>query len=75
VESLQEYVLIAQDRFRVERYLRQVGSEEWLFAAVTDPQGAVPLVSIGCELALAEVYDKVKVAAGESRMRPPRLST
>jgi Uma2 family endonuclease len=73
LHSLQEYVLIAQDRFRVERYLRQAGSEDWLFTAVTDPQGAVSLVSIGCELALADIYDKVEIAAGESRLRraPP----
>jgi Uma2 family endonuclease len=69
--SLQEYVLIAQDRIRAERYLRQAGSEDWRFTVMTDPQGMVPLVSIGCELRLAEVYDRVEIPTGESRLRPP----
>lgn len=70
LESLQEYVLIAQDRYRIERYLRQPGSEEWLFAVVTDPQGLVPLPSIGCELPLADVYARVEIP-DEDRLRPP----
>jgi Uma2 family endonuclease len=72
LESLQEYILIAQDRYRVERYLRQAGSEEWLFTAVIDPQGTVTLPSIGCKLALAEVYDRVQIAADQDRLRPPQ---
>jgi Uma2 family endonuclease len=70
LDSLQEYLLIAQDRFRVERYLRQARSDEWLFTVVTDPQGTVALLSIGCELALADIYDGVEIPAGETRLRP-----
>jgi Uma2 family endonuclease len=68
-ESLQEYVLIAQDRRRVERYVRRGEGPEWVYTAVSDPQGMVPLNAIGCELALAEVYDKVELPAYTSR--PP----
>jgi Uma2 family endonuclease len=60
LESLREYVLIAQDRPRIERYTRQAEGDQWLLTEVSGLQGSVPFVSIGCELALAEVYDKVE---------------
>jgi Uma2 family endonuclease len=56
--SLREYVLIAQDRPRVERYARQ-GDEEWLLTVVVGLERALSLPAIGCELRLAEVYRKI----------------
>src|SRR5262249_44191428 len=56
--SLQEYVLIAQDRPRVERYARQ-GEGEWLLTVASGLEGVIALPSIGCELALREVYRKI----------------
>jgi len=35
IESLVEYVLVAQDRYSVERFLRQ--ESQWLFSESTDP--------------------------------------
>jgi Uma2 family endonuclease len=58
VESLAEYVLVAQDHPRVERFLRQDGNE-WLLTTTTGLESTVSLTSIQCALALAEVYDKV----------------
>jgi Uma2 family endonuclease len=58
--SLREYVLIAQDRPRVERFRRAQG-KEWLFAAVDGLEGTVHLTSIGCDLALADVYERVQL--------------
>lgn len=55
--SLQEYVLIAPNRISVERFVRQGG--EWVLSEATDPGTIVSLASIGCRLALADVYDKV----------------
>nr|CAA9293807.1 hypothetical protein AVDCRST_MAG63-4610 [uncultured Armatimonadetes bacterium] len=55
--SLQEYVLIAQDRCSVERFVRRGG--EWLFSEATALSDTVALTSIDCRLALAEVYDRV----------------
>lgn len=68
LESLREYVMIAQDRPRMERYARQADSQEWLLTEVSDPQGVVTLASIGCELALAEVYDKVEFPEDAGRL-------
>jgi len=66
--SLQEYVLIAQDRPRVERYARQ-GEEEWLLTVTTGLAGRVSLSSIECELRLAEVYRKVTFPEDAGRRR------
>lgn len=56
--SLQEYVLIAQDSAHVERYRRQP-NDEWLLADATGLDTSIELSSIGCTLALADVYEKV----------------
>jgi len=58
IDSLQEYLLIAQDGVHVEQYIRQEGGE-WLLREFTRIDGVVHLASIECTLALAEVYEKV----------------
>jgi Uma2 family endonuclease len=56
--SLQEYVLIAQDSYRIERYLRQP-NDEWLFSDITEMDSTLELTSIQSQLVLADVYEKV----------------
>jgi len=58
IGSLKEYVLVAQDRSRVEHYLRQDG-HVWLYTDVNGIDSSVSFASIGCQVPLAEVYDKV----------------
>jgi Uma2 family endonuclease len=74
LESLAEYVLIAQDRHRVERFTRQPDGQ-WLFSEARHLGGAISLGSIDCQLALDEVYDRVKLSAGlpAARRRGRRL--
>jgi Uma2 family endonuclease len=57
-ESLQEYLLVAQDRPHVERFARQAEGQ-WLLTEVNGLEARLVLPSIGCELALSEVYRKV----------------
>lgn len=64
IESLQEYLLIAQDEPRIERYLRQADGQ-WLFSTTKGLEAELKLPSIGCTLALAKVYNKVKFAPEE----------
>jgi Uma2 family endonuclease len=56
--SLQEYVLIAQDSYRIEHFTRQP-NDEWLLADAASLDAAIQLPSIQCQLALADVYEKV----------------
>ena len=58
-ESLAEYVLIAQHRPHVESYRRQP-DQRWVFAESDGLDSSLRLDAIDCELALAEIYDKVE---------------
>jgi Uma2 family endonuclease len=63
IDSLVEYVLIAQDRVRVEQYVRQ-SDRTWLYSQHQNLEDIVKLESIGCKLALKDIYVKVpKVSA------------
>lgn len=59
LESLQEYLLVAQDRRRVERFLRQ--GSDWILTEVRGEEGVLNLPSIGCALALADIYEGVEL--------------
>jgi Uma2 family endonuclease len=58
LDSLKEYVLVAQDRPRVEHFLRQDG-HVWLYTEVSGLDSSVSLTSIGCQIPLAEIYERV----------------
>ena len=64
--SVQEYLLIAQDRPCVERYVREPAAgdsppaaDRWVLTAVTDAAGSLLLESVGVEVTLADIYDRV----------------
>lgn len=61
--SLVEYVLIAQNRPHIESYRRQA-DQQWLLRECSELDGTLRLLSIDCDLALAEVYDKVELLEG-----------
>jgi Uma2 family endonuclease len=58
IESLQTYVLIAQDRWQMEVFQRHDGGD-WLLSVIKGPEARVGLSAIGCELVLADVYERV----------------
>jgi Uma2 family endonuclease len=58
LESFREYVLIAQEEVRVELFTRQEDGH-WLLSEASRLEERLPLASIGCELRLADVYDRV----------------
>jgi len=64
IESLQEYVLIAQDEYHVEHYVRAEHGW-WHFTEATELDAAIQLISIECTLALADVYERVTLATPE----------
>ena len=63
LDSLREYVLVSQHEPRIERYLRQP-DDQWLYNESAGLDGLLRMESVGCTIALAEVYDKVEFAAG-----------
>jgi Uma2 family endonuclease len=58
LEPVQEYLLIAQDSPRIERYLRQADNR-WLLTDTVGLDASLELPPIGCTLKLADVYQKV----------------
>ena len=64
--SLQEYVLVTQDKVLVEHYRRQeeqgsapVTGKDWIFTDFQELEEILPLTSIQCELPLQEIYERV----------------
>lgn len=68
--SLVEYLLVSQSQPRIERFLRQ-GEGAWLFSDAAGLEAVLALPSIGCELALAEVYAKVRFPGADDGAPPP----
>jgi Uma2 family endonuclease len=58
IESLAEYVLVTQERPRVEKYVRQKDGQ-WPYSEFRLRSDSVDLVSIDCRLALEDIYLKV----------------
>jgi Uma2 family endonuclease len=58
IESLQQYVMVAQDEVRVECYTRR--QAEWAFVEIDQMDATLRLESIGCEVSVREIYAKVK---------------
>lgn len=57
LDSLQTYVLVAQDRALVEMYQRR--EDGWLHTATQGMEAVISLPSIGCTLHLADIYARV----------------
>ncbi|PDW04903.1 Uma2 family endonuclease [Candidatus Viridilinea mediisalina] len=56
--SLREYLLIAQDAYHIEQFVRQSG-DTWLFAEAHGRDATLVLPTLQCSLQLAEIYEKV----------------
>jgi Uma2 family endonuclease len=64
LESVQEYVLIAQDRVSVEVFRRQ--GEQWLLTDLRRPEDVLRLEAVGCEIPLSAIYAKVEFREPEA---------
>jgi Uma2 family endonuclease len=72
LESLSDYVLISLHRPFVEHYARQP-DESWLLRSCEGVEAILPIPSIGCELPLADIYDKVEWPEADPRIIGVRL--
>lgn len=63
LETIAEYVLVAQDKVRVEHYRRD--GEHWVLSEVSNAEGVLVLPSLECELPLREIYERVELDASE----------
>ena len=81
IESLTDYLLISQDRALVEHYVRQANKGEsaeqsvarWLLTAYQGLDNVAVISSLGIELPLSEIYDKVEWPEDEGGSRTLRV--
>lgn len=60
LDSLKEYVLVAQDRMQVDHFAR-VGNQ-WLLTAYSRPEEILQLPAIECAIPLAEIYAQIELS-------------
>lgn len=59
IESLTDYFMVGSVEPRVEHYRRQEDGA-WLLLEVFGLEGSVPIDSIGCDLLMREIFDRVE---------------
>ena len=64
LESVQDYLLIAQDQQRIEHFTRQ-GSGQWLLHVVTSAEHVITIDSIKSRLNLDDIYEKVDISTND----------
>jgi len=67
--SLREYILISQDGYHVERYMRQ-SNNTWVFSEATGKEGVLELTTVQCTLALEAVYEKIQFLPTDDETAP-----
>lgn len=66
IESLQEYILIAQDRVLVERYVRQ-SNGDWRMTPLESINAELVLTSVPVRISLADLYRDVSFEEAADR--------
>ena len=68
IASLREYVLVAQDQFLVERFVKR--DKRWFPAEHRDVESDLVLESIGCAVPMRDIYAKMRISGrGDGRDR------
>jgi len=62
--SLREYLLVSQEEAKIERFLRN-DDGTWTLTEAAGLAATLPLPSLGIEIGLEEVFDKVDFSAAE----------
>lgn len=71
IPSFREYVLVAQDELSIERFVRH--GDHWHYSTISDPHSVLHLTSLGCEMPVREIYDRVDLPTERTAMLiPPR---
>ncbi|MCU1329829.1 MAG: hypothetical protein JWN34_5199 [Bryobacterales bacterium] len=63
VGSLREYLLLTSDRAHADVYSRQADGR-WLLTSHDKPEDILVLESVGTQIAVADLYEKVDFPAG-----------
>lgn len=58
IDSLKEYILVSQDKYHIERFMRQENNE-WVLSEAIGLEAVISIASIHGALALQDVYEQV----------------
>jgi Uma2 family endonuclease len=58
IDSLREYILVTQEPYRIEQYVRQ-NDKTWTYSEYHEAEERMEISTIGCGLSLKDVYAKV----------------
>ena len=61
LDSLQDYILVSQNRVRVEHFAKQTNSE-WTLKIYENPDDEIELKSLNCKIKLELIYLKIKLS-------------
>jgi Uma2 family endonuclease len=65
IESLQEYIMVSQEKLLIEQYVRQ-SDHQWALIVHMYRDTTVQLQAIQCQLAVADIYENVDFDPDES---------
>jgi Uma2 family endonuclease len=63
IATLKEYILVSQDRYRIEQYTRQEKKDTWEYRSLNDVNQNLTIKSTDCEVSLSEIYWGVEFAS------------
>ncbi len=64
IPSLAAYLLVSQESYKVEMYVRQ-SEKLWLYSVASELEEVITLAPINCTLSVQEIYAKVKIVIEE----------
>jgi Uma2 family endonuclease len=70
IESLREYLLVASDRVHGDLFTRQPDGR-WLLASADRLEDSLDLQSVGCRLALLDLYEKIDLPGSQPATAEP----
>jgi Uma2 family endonuclease len=72
IDSFGEYLLVASDRVHAELYTRQPDGR-WLFTSTDRLEDSLDLQSVGCRLALLDLYEKTDLPGSQPTTAEPSV--
>ncbi|PDW00205.1 Uma2 family endonuclease [Candidatus Chloroploca asiatica] len=70
IETLQEYILVSQRTYHIERFIRQ-DTSEWVLSDFVGMEASLPLKALDAHIPLAEIYEQVPLVPNIGLLRTP----
>ncbi|WP_353570817.1 Uma2 family endonuclease [Candidatus Albibeggiatoa sp. nov. BB20] len=58
LETVQDYILVSQEKYQIEHYQRQ-NPNQWLLTVLNQAEQVLQLTSVQAEIKVQDIYDKV----------------